>query len=704
MSNELAPSQEQAEIIRLITEGQDVVANCVAGAGKTTSILFLAKRFPNKRILHLTYNNELKSDNQLKAQKWGVKNVNSYTFHGLYVNIYDSKGYVDSVIREGLLRNIAPRNKIPHFDIIVVDECQDMNSLYYNLLKKFIRDSGVLDYQMLVLGDRWQAIYEFLGADSRFLTLCSKIWEREFIPVSLSTSYRLTNQVSAFINEVMLGRKRILTNKEGPRVKYIVDDIFKCANYIAAYLVNEIRKGVLRPDDIFILAGSIKNDRSPIRLLENALVEMGIPCYYPTSDDHVPDKEVIRGKIVFGTFNSSKGRERETVVIYGFDESYYKFFGKDLNPKVCPQILYVANTRPLNQLILVHNYKNAPLPFLKKNLREIAYLPYVEYIQLKCPLINNPGITMLFEDKKHTSPTELVKHISESNMNLITDIMKQIITVESPPIYSVDIPSKITCSDGNVEEISDINGVVIPAIYELRHRGHMTIEEDMRLLYHNICVNGEHTFLQNSYNSLGDTITNTVGFIRLGIMYLSLKEKIYNKIQQIDKYDWLTNEMIEGCFQTLSKFIPEDAKYERSIEYKSTSFPEFGSVKISGRIDVMNEEIVYEFKCTDTLTTEHQLQLLLYAWMWKHEHMDDLGFREFKLVNIRTGEVHVLDTESHLIEEAVAILLNNKYGVAKKLDDTQFINACKLEIPLTAMPFLTPPSSPENDTCLFVED
>jgi len=40
MSNELAPSQEQAEIIRHITEGQDVVANCVAGAGKQPPFFF----------------------------------------------------------------------------------------------------------------------------------------------------------------------------------------------------------------------------------------------------------------------------------------------------------------------------------------------------------------------------------------------------------------------------------------------------------------------------------------------------------------------------------------------------------------------------------------------------------------------------------------------------------------------------------------
>ena len=68
-----------------------------------------------------------------------------------------------------------PRVNISPFDVIVLDETQDMTKLYYDLVWKFLCDMGhpVL---FLILGDEKQALYEFKGADTRFLTMAELCW------------------------------------------------------------------------------------------------------------------------------------------------------------------------------------------------------------------------------------------------------------------------------------------------------------------------------------------------------------------------------------------------------------------------------------------------------------------------------------------------------------------------------------------------
>jgi superfamily II DNA or RNA helicase len=50
------PSSEQQLIIDAIKRGENVSVNAVAGSGKTTTILGIAKQIPEKKILQITYN------------------------------------------------------------------------------------------------------------------------------------------------------------------------------------------------------------------------------------------------------------------------------------------------------------------------------------------------------------------------------------------------------------------------------------------------------------------------------------------------------------------------------------------------------------------------------------------------------------------------------------------------------------------------
>ena len=681
------PSDEQLAIVGHMRDGASVLGDCVAGSGKTTSVLLVARALASKRILKVTYNKALKFEVRQKAAAMELRNLEIHTYNSLCVKYYDREGYNNETLRRAIERGAAPLCPIPEFDIIVLDETQDMNLIFYDLIRKFMRDAakdaGQKQPQLLILGDKYQSIYGFIGADSRFLTLGHELWGRPFVPATLSTSYRVTHEIAAFVNDAMIGYERIKATRNGPPVEYIYCDPYKSSRMLCTRITDAISRGEISAGDIFILAPSIKGAKTPLRLLENKLVNAGLPCYYPVSDETQLDEEIIEGKVVFSTYHQSKGRERKLVLIYGFDASYFRLYNQGANPTVCPEPLYVATTRARENLILLHGVREAALPFLAPFSTFFAN-PYVAVRRFHEPALGIIGAagTRSERDKDkdekerrhNASPTMLTAYLKESNITLLASIIDQIIRHEIRPEYKVDIPSKVMFEEGNWEDVSDINGITIPAIYEARLHGTSTIERIVRQSYENL--REDDVFLREAYARIGTDVRTPSAFVRLTIMYISFMERIYNKISQITHQNWLTGKMILQCLEVLEKHITKEATFEEEVEYETCEFPEFGKLLVRGRIDAFDTETVFEIKCVDALTLEHKLQLLVYAWIWKNNYEGSYGSRTFKLLNVRTGEVCVLDTSSPLIKEAMYILFQNKYAKTDPVSDRQFIEKC----------------------------
>lgn len=682
---ELSPSEEQEAIITDIGNDLNILGDCVAGSGKTTTVLFAATKFPKRRFLQITYNSQLKLEVREKVKKQYVKNLEIHTYHSLCVKYYHENGRDDAVMRRVVERNMPPKIPIPVFDTIIIDETQDMKDLFYNLVVKFIDDMKNPPANMLILGDRYQAIYKFMGADSRFLTLTPQIWKaKSFENRILSTSYRLTNEIAAFVNDVMLGYKRIQTERSGSPVIYIRDNIFTVYKKLASYIIALIDSKSIKPEDIFVLAASIAGESSPIRKLENELVNNNIPCYYPTSDERKLDEDIIDGKVIFSTFHQAKGRERKVVIVYGFDDSYYKFFGRDYSPLICPETLYVACTRAKEKLVLVEGggakSDTRPLPFLKMTHNQISSLPYVDFAGIS---LGNYELGMykkdtVLDDFHTTTPTDLIKFLKEHITQSLIPIMGELFIVEKDTQYNADIPSKIKFDSGLYEEVSDINGIVIPAMYEARQKGESTVQKTVKDYYLILSQKKEHTFLQAGFNKYMNQPCETIAEnLYLVTLYISMNEKLYHKIKQIKHYNWLTQEHIEKCWNTLGVYLHDkDTLYEQEIETICDKYPVYGTIEIKGRFDALTDDTIWEIKCVDILTIEHFLQVIVYAWMWRCIYFEKLGSRKVKIINIRTGEVCALKTESHLIDEVMMLLFENKYGKETVLSDSEFIERC----------------------------
>ena len=82
---------------------------------------------------------------------------------------------------------------------------------------------------------------------------------------------------------------------------YLRGSPFASARWLAKELKNEIRMSELSPEDIFVLSPSIRQGNSsnptPVNILENALVEAGIPCFSSSSDDEALNDQAIAGKV-----------------------------------------------------------------------------------------------------------------------------------------------------------------------------------------------------------------------------------------------------------------------------------------------------------------------------------------------------------------------------------------------------------------------
>jgi len=700
--NRLIPSNEQQDIINCVINKQHVISSAVAGSGKSTLVLALAQS-TSKKILQLTYNKLLKMEVETKAKKYGIDTIEIHTYHSLGVKYYNKEAHDDITLNEIIEEHTNAKIELPEFDIIVVDEAQDMSRLYYKFVRKVIQDiikNNTRTITLLILGDRYQEMYKFKGADHRYLSFADIIWsEYIFEKKSLSTSYRVTKSIAWFINNAMLGNNRIISHKDGYPVYYLHHDMNYAHDIILPEIIKMLESGEIKVDDIFVLAYSIKGPFAPIKKLENEFIkyrkyypELNIECYMPSSDESKIDDNVIKNKIVFSTFHQAKGRERKVVIVYGFDNSYYEYYDKEAKEDECPQNLYVACTRASLRLFLIESIDKKPLPFLKLSKEELQKSKFIDYHEDKDK--KNTRNPKQFTFHK-TSPTDLVKFIKQENLTIINKLVKQLFTTVREKGKIIEIPLVIETSSGNYEQISELNGLIIPAILEAKQHGITSLHKEIDIEIKNGLYN-KHPFFKSYVQKIKKENLKLIDYVYLGLVYISVKNRIYHKLVQIDNLNWLTYDIVQKCHNNMNIFVSNKIKYELELPINSKHEENYVKinkyikevifkkenvlgcdVEFNGIIDGFDKDIIWEFKCVEELTIEHYLQVILYAWLWKVVMVEKYGSRRFLLMNIRSEEIQELDTNSNLIDDIIKILLENKYCNEKEIDDETFIQLNK---------------------------
>jgi len=657
-------SQEQLKVIEELNNNYNVIIDSVAGSGKTTCNLHIAKHFKDSNILLLTYNAKLKIETRTKIHKNNLKNIETHSYHSFCVKYYNDECFTDIEIIKLLQNNLSTYQSY-NYDIIILDESQDTSPLYFQLVCKIFKDNNNKNTKICILGDKKQSIFDFNNADERFITFADELftfnnllWKK----CNLSRSFRITSEMSEFINKVMLNEDRIYSLKvSNIKPRYIICNCFgenSGFNKIYDELEYYLNLGYL-PKDIFILTPSINtNVCSQIRLLENKIKQkLNIPVFVPIGDDVKLDKDILENKLVFSTFHQSKGLERKVVLVLNFDSSYFTYYKKNINSRECPNELYVATTRAIERLSVFHHYENDYLNFICS-----------DKIQEYCELIIHKRIINKIDDCKNKEDKDigvcdLIKHLPQEILYNCYKYLEINTIQEAGNKIDIDIKTK---QNELYEEVSEITGIAIPSFLEYKLTGDIEIynklfdEEDLIINFNK----------NNSINFQDIKLSNLTpeNLLQIANCWNCHKTEFLFKIYQIKNYNWVSQEHINMCIDRLNKFnFTKTAKFECKTNYKHKLLP---NKNIVGYIDCIFENNIYEFKCVSKLKMEHYIQLALYKYLY--ESNNKKSNNNCYLYNILTDELALVKCDYNKLEEMVNFLIYHKYNNIKYMTDELF--------------------------------
>jgi DNA polymerase III delta prime subunit len=678
---------------------RNVCVSAVPGSGKTTSALCIAKQYSRKKILLLTYSRSLKEETDEKIKKEKIKNMEVRSFHSFYVRYYGTS-YTDTKLRELLEKNTQPKDRKKfRYDIIIIDECQDMTDLYFEAVIKILRNSEP-NYKICILGDQHQAVFCFKGSDNRFLTMANEIFnvnEFKWISLGLSRSFRLSREICDFVNYCVV-KKQLICSEKSTKIKprYVVCNVFGKMKFIHDEIITHLKNGYL-PGDILLLGNSLKNG-TPVHNTYLQFCKSDYPVYYrDSSKETCKGNKVMNNKIAFLTFCGAKGLERKIVYVFNFDEglSYNK------NLTACPHSHYVAITRASEKLIVIHHVKEKKLNFIdsnnvkkycdifreneKKHLEQIDDLDSA--LKLKTST-TSPAPTRNLP--KNVSVLGLLQYIDPQTLNSCVRRLKFKSINCAKTKIEIEPNTHQQYKGFNIyETVSNITGEMVnlyaeflntKTIESVKNFKNCLVEKHtkkLQILWFEKLLNEKLAEISYQGEKTVNVFCLREKLLEISNIYIAARNITPHTINQISNYSWFP----EKEFKKLEKRIVSTKciSFENSISCKYPKYADSslvgckfsGETKLSGIVDQICGDVLTEIKFVSVIDHEHILQLLLYAYI-----IDCAGsFRNIKkyiLHNVRTDEKIELFYNSEVADEIVNDLFDSKYN-DKKINDEHFL-------------------------------
>lgn len=690
-------TEQKAAVDVVVNSPGNAVVNAVAGSGKTTTILYLASA-TKKKVLLLVYNKRLMDETRQRASQLELKNIEIFNYHALGFQYYSPECFSDQGLKRVVQDSMKPVRKLPKFDILVLDEQQDMNPIYFNFVRKVIRDAAKTpgeQPQYMLLGDPRQEIYSYNGSDERFLTFSEKLLDngREWHVFNARISYRMTYPIAKFINDQVLKSTSGLeiisgqVGKGGPLPRYVICDSRSDAP------LEEIKRLLdsgLSPNQIMVLAPSLRSIKGEthVQHLANMLASSGIRVQVSDSDnDSQPSARVLNGKILFASYHQAKGIERDAVVLFGFDQSYHRYYDRDPEDITSAgNAQYVAATRAKTHLVLIHDYENDYLPFVNRDtLSESCEVVVQKALELPTTTPNpQPGY-----EAPVTTMTRHIPEVVQSQCIGLVDLTQ--VSEPKKRRKNARPPNEIEVEPGIWETVSDITGTAILAIYEWRSR------KTCNSLYHVFQLLERGNLDRTILKYLHPVTIKILRALKQGVTMKSLDEadflylaNISNAMQSgyaakaisitLEKCTWLKKFHTNLVYRHLNPFVSKNASYERYIKH---TFIEIqineGFVTVTGRPDIHNPDGIIEVKYTGTFRPEHVLQLVLYAAI-EQANTDTPKDRIYLLVNAQTGQVvnvkkrELPDGKDAFIEIVRLLAIEKTTPRTLRMSDAEFLD------------------------------
>lgn len=683
-----------------VFESHNIIVDAVAGSGKTTTCLFAAQQYPNDKFLVLTYNKKLRDETRARINDMRIKNMKVYTFHGFCGYLYSKAVFNDTMLLN-CIDDEETQTRPISFKRIIIDEAQDMRHNYFRFVRKVISLNKHPEPLLCVMGDEFQCIYDYAGADVRYLTLADKIFVPENTVWSkqhLSESFRVTAEMAGFVNNCMLGFDRIHAPREcGDKPLYLIDDMWEGGlQYVFDKIVGFISMGY-KPEDIFVLGSSVKKNigqTKPITMLSNKILrETSIPQHVQADDRDINERDIMN-KIAFSSFHQSKGRERKIVILYDFDSFFYN--PNDTSDKTkCPNILYVATTRAREHLILIHNKKNKYLPFLNVDrLHEFADV--IKRCEMKYE-------TKLPPPKRRTV-TQLLDHIQDKTIIACMAYLRLSYVRHAGDKIDVATitPQKYENGTKGFEPVSDITGNAIPMYYQIKMQNASSVLQYIQkrcMLQPNMMKLHKHKKKGETCDSccligiltdqeykhiralcVDDLIKNPSDLLRVATIWDGIQSMYLYRIKQISTYEWLTDPIIAACMVRMDSLgLSQSSGYEVNYVSKDKKpQTEMRDYIVSGFIDAVDEknDVVYEFKCTSSLSYVHMIQLACYMYLREMNKPAGGTMSKYILYNILTDEMIRIEATIDDLKKMMSCLIDAKNEKHDAVADKKFVSDC----------------------------
>ncbi|CAL3970714.1 unnamed protein product [Diplocarpon coronariae] len=720
------PSAEQQMIVKL-SQIQNVVVSARPGAGKTATAELIVAANPNRLTVLLTYSKRLQLETARRLESHQACDV--FTFHGMASRLFSSVVFNDQALLAFRKQATPPVWSGEPYETIILDELQDCTDNLFWLICAFIsavtHAAGGQAPRLVVLGDEKQTIYNFMGADDRFLTQAPSILATlspySWTQLPLSKSFRLSHEMSAFVNQVFLGGEEYITGlRHGPKPLYMHGNIFDIET-VARKLIPLIRRyGSARTA---ILAPSVRSNGALSSLTNHLSGFYGLPVAVSTSDEVSLDEKVVAGKISVSTFHQFKGNERDLVIVYGADAGFFEFQARDLPDDRCPNSIFVGLTRARKKLVVMHDDRQRPMPFINEDqLHKTAQYLNFSRAEMQGPAaVGKPSRSGLLLPKK-VFASLVARHVPDETLDAICRRHLDINVAAAPLPESQHIaaPDKVLthAAKQHYEAVSDLNGLAVVAAQELARLGTLTTLG--------------HRPEEPLPDIPSDPLKQAAWLCRDACRYDAAVSRYKSRqIQmQAHDFDWL-GDYLDAARNRLAEQLEGAARLEFEVKMSQRELRvgvEHGSeeaqaTELSGRADVLRYDhsmavaspdgagsqrvakqgrkrkatkrtaaarpgdgeilSIWEIKLVAKLSLEHAIQACIYGYLWTMRMQDGqagdvLPLPRIILFNIRDGEKWEIKAKSGVssLRGVVEEVVRAKYTTRDTLTTDEFVRKC----------------------------
>ena len=321
-------------------------------------------------------------------------------FFGLYTNKLQEQGDTDfsKLLADAALAISSGKhtfNRVPGngdfrvLKYVFVDEFQDFSHAFDSLLRAILNVNPSI--QLFCVGDDWQAINGFAGADLDYFESFKNSYPKSKI-LNLSSNYRSDKYIVDFGNQIMNGHgvPAKASHSRQTRISIAYLDKIKPTPH-----EQEVHSGdLVTPALLRLLQEELEENRDVVILSRTNT----IPYYVNQTSSDVSSRKLdgylahirsffdedLARRITISTSHRYKGREKKTVILLDAIERRYPFIhpdwvfsrilGSDLSSVMNEErrLLYVAATRAIMKLIVLTEQREVTQFLNLQNFKDLV--------------------------------------------------------------------------------------------------------------------------------------------------------------------------------------------------------------------------------------------------------------------------------------------------------------------------------------------